>query len=114
MRALLTASAVSLLVGFGGGWWALEDRYASIDALRQAEAALVEARREVAVLEASVAVAQVQAAAARREAEEAAAFGEAQLLRAADLGDLIDEIYSTEGGDVPAPDLLLRAIGLRE
>lgn len=81
-------------------------------ALTAAEVALAQERRNVAALDTALRAERARATSAHLGMEESARLAERALERAADLEDLFDEIYGTEGGDVPAPDILLRAIGV--
>lgn len=109
-QTLVATHATAALVAAGGTLWTLGDYYASRADLRAAQAALAAAERTAAALRASVAI--------ERARRDAAIAGQAALQAVNDqaaarneaLEDLIDEIYAAEGGDAPAPDLLLDAI----
>lgn len=111
---LLLLGAIALGgLGYGAGYGMARDRYDTQAALDAALSDIATLRGANAALEVTVRVERASATAARLGMEEAARFGEAQLQRAADLEDLVDDYYGAEGGDLPAPDLLLRAIGLQ-
>lgn len=113
LRVVAITSALAFGLGAAGGFTYAKDRFDMREALSEAQADLAAERRAAAHLRAEVETERTRAAAAEFMAAEAAAFGEAQLLRAADLEDTIDEILATPGGDARASDLLLDAIGLR-
>lgn len=106
--------AIGAAMGSGGAWWALADRYATKDELRDAQAMLALERAEVARLRGVVAVEQSRVTAARASLAEVQRVNDQRAARMEAMEALLDDIYSAEGGEVPAPDLLLRAIGVPE
>jgi len=113
LKAIAISAALAGVVGAGAGYRYAKRQFDTRAALSEAQEALAVERRAVARLLAEVTAERARAAAAEFMAEEAAAFGSAQLERAAALEGLIDEINAMEGGDRPASDFLLDAIGLR-
>lgn len=113
LKAVAISAALAGTVGAGAGYRYAKGQFDMRAALSEAQANLAAERRATVRLRAQVEVARTRAAAAEFRAEEAAAFAEAQLVRAADLEETIDEILAAPGGDSPASDLLLRAIGMR-